>query len=67
MVLLDETSGLYFGLNEIASEIWSRIQSGKNEGEICADLLEEFAVPRDVLESDIRAFVDQLRAAKLLI
>ena len=59
-VVLDPSSGNYFGLNEVAARILELAQEPTTVGEIVDRLLGEYNVGRDRLTSDVTAFVDDL-------
>jgi len=60
-VLLDMTSGIYFGLNAVGTLAWQRIETGKASfAQICDAIEAEFDAPREVIEKDARALVEQL-------
>lgn len=59
-VVLDPTSGMYFGLNEVAARILALAQSSTTIGEIVTQLYDEFDVDRGQLMADVSAFVNDL-------
>lgn len=65
VVLLDLSSGTYFGLDPIGSRFWQLADSGKSLSEICDALIEEYEVRREQLEGDILVLVSELVAANL--
>lgn len=65
-VLLDPTSGTYFGLNEVAARILDLAQEETTVAAIVDRLLEEFEVERDRLEADVVAFVRDLEGRGLI-
>lgn len=66
-VLLNLTSGTYFGLDPVGSRIWELFDSdGATLASVCDALEEEFDVSREQLEIDVRALVDQLLKHNLL-
>ena len=66
MVLLNINSGVYFGLDEIGSDIWKLLTDGADADAIVAALLENYDVERDELQGDVAAFIRQLTAKGLL-
>ncbi|GAA0266978.1 hypothetical protein GCM10009127_03230 [Alteraurantiacibacter aestuarii] len=67
-VLLNLSSGTYFGLNEVGSAIWELLdKQSLNLAGICDQIEEEFDVTRDQLESDVAALVEKLLENDLLI
>ena len=65
-VVLDPTSGTYFGLNEVAARILALASEATTVGQIVDCLLNEFEVERHVLHSDVNAFVQDLAGRGML-
>lgn len=65
-VLLHLGSGTYFGMNEVATRAWEMIVAGTTFETLCESLEQEFEVEGVELESDLREFVDALRAKQLV-
>jgi hypothetical protein len=65
-VLLDLASGKYLGLNEVATRVWELLDGGTAFGAIRAALLDEFAVPPDVLDRDLDQLFAEMRARGLI-
>ena len=59
-VILDPTSGTYFGLNEVAARILALAGEPTTVGQIVDRLLDEFDVERSVLSADVDTFVRDL-------
>ncbi|QDG52628.1 PqqD family protein [Persicimonas caeni] len=57
VVVLDLQQNSYFGLNEVAKQVWKGLEDGLSIGEIVDQLDEQFAVERDELFADVCAFV----------
>jgi hypothetical protein len=66
MVLLDVEAGIYFGLNEVGTRIWSLLAEGATLGEVEERLLGELEVDRETLETDLRGLVRDLTAQGLI-
>ena len=60
MVLLDMQSENYFGLDEVASDIWRLLGEGKSLEETARALGEIYEVEEATLRADLEAFVRQL-------
>jgi hypothetical protein len=60
VVMLDMDSGLYFGLNSVASIIWVKLEKPISFEEIVDQLLEEYGIDRQTCETDTKVFWDQL-------
>ncbi len=65
-VLLDSTSGRYFGLNSSGARIWELLQAGKSAGAIRAALVSEFQVDATQAAEDLAALVRELEARALV-
>jgi len=65
-VLLHLGSGVYFGMNEVATFAWEKMTKGTTYGEIRDALLAEFDVTREALEADLERFVGALVEKKLV-
>jgi hypothetical protein len=66
VVVLDLASGTYFGLDPVGARIWALMADGKNLGEICDQMLEEYDVTREELERDILRLADELNGQGLI-
>lgn len=54
MVLLDLTSGTYFGLNSVGARVWERLNEGPSSISELARLIEsEFDAPYEQIERDV--------------
>jgi hypothetical protein len=65
-VLLDVHGGMYYTLNEVGGRVWDLLGDGLTTPAIVERLLQEYDVPLDRLDADVRALVDRLRATKLV-
>ncbi|MBI4955636.1 MAG: PqqD family protein [Myxococcales bacterium] len=65
-VILDLTSGTYFGLDAVGSRIWELIQAGATPRQIRTTLCEEFEVDDATVAQDLAKLVATLRAKGLL-
>jgi Coenzyme PQQ synthesis protein D (PqqD) len=65
-VLLDVGRGTYFSLNRSGAAIWRDLRDGRTPDDIAAALAQRHGRPADEVEHDVRAFVDQLRARRLV-
>jgi hypothetical protein len=66
IVLVDQRSGMYYGLNEVGSSMWRLLEAKKCGAMIISALLEEYDVDQDRLEADVRSILDDLLKAKLV-
>ena len=60
-VLLDLESGVYFGLDEIGTRVWTLLQERGTPGAVCDAMLEEFDVEPAVLAGDVLRLVGELQ------
>jgi hypothetical protein len=65
-VILSIESGNYFGLNPVASRIWSLFQEGRSMKEVIATTLVEFEVSEECLRADLQKFLGQLQSKGLI-
>jgi hypothetical protein len=52
-VVMSLSEGCYFGLDDIASDIWKRLEHGCELSQLVDSLAEDYDAPRDVIEKDI--------------
>ena len=65
-VLLNIETGVYFGLDQLGTEIWKGIEDGEGEDDIFARLLKEYDVEPGQLRSDLSDFLRQLAQRGLI-
>ena len=66
-VVLDMSSGVYFGLTPVASRFWKLLGEGSSREQIETVLLEEFDVEPDVLRADLDSLLSDLEGKKLVV
>ena len=66
MMLLDLTSGTYFGLDTVGGRFWDLLDERGSLSAARDAMLEEFDVAADVLDRDLEALVTELSANGLL-
>jgi hypothetical protein len=64
-VLLDTSSGHYFSLNPLATEIWSHLQTGNSVPQIVSTIAGKYSVEEEIVRSDVSELIGELQAAKL--
>jgi hypothetical protein len=64
-VLLQLDTGMYFGMNEVASKVWERIVKGATVREIVEGITAEFEVDEATIEKDLGEFVRALVEKRL--
>ena len=65
-VILHLKSGVYFGLNPVASRIWLLIHKPKLIKSIHETLLSEFEIDSSRCESDLMTFLKRMHAVDLI-
>jgi hypothetical protein len=65
-VILDMSSGMYFGLSPVASRFWKLLGEGSTHAEIQTILQDEFDVDAAVLRADLDGLLAELEAKKLI-
>jgi hypothetical protein len=65
-VLMNRQSGIYYTLNEVGGRIWELLGDGGTISALIERLLEEYDVPRQQLETDVRATVQEFLADRLI-
>jgi hypothetical protein len=64
--LLQFTSGVYYGLNPVATFVWKLIQGPKTFEDLRDAVLTEYDVEPEECERDLRALIEELSAAHLI-
>ena len=65
-VLLDMSSGQYFGLSPVASRLWQLLGQGMLLEQAQVVLLVELEVAHEVLRADVEDLIAQLASKKLI-
>jgi hypothetical protein len=60
-VLLDLASGVYFGLDEVGTRIWTLLGERGTPSAVCTVMLEEFDVDPGILAGDVLRLVGELQ------
>jgi hypothetical protein len=66
-VMLDLAKGAYYGLDPVGARIWQLLEEGKALEEVCDAMTAEYEVPREDIERDLLALVDNLVANGLVV
>ena len=64
-VLLDTSSGHYFSLNPLATEIWKNLHRGESIPHIVGTIADKYAVDEEVVRRDMSELIGELHAAGL--
>jgi hypothetical protein len=65
-VLMDLSTGIYFGLDGVGKRIWETIAEGKNLSAVVAVIAAEYEVDEDRAQADVIEFVSDLVERSLL-
>ena len=65
-VLLQPEAGMYYGMNEVATVLWERLEEPATIADLRAEMRSEFDVEAAVADRDLRAFLADVEAADLL-
>ena len=66
IVLISIRDGRYFGLDQVGSEIWRRLETPKRVDALCAELKEHFDGDPDTIERETMTFLDTLSGSNLV-
>jgi PqqD family protein of HPr-rel-A system len=66
-VLLHLESGVYYGLDPVATRIWQLLQEGRTIADVCAAMAEEYDVEHDVVRQDVARLVGELRDRGIVV
>jgi hypothetical protein len=66
VVILSVERGSYFGLDEIGSEIWRRLETPVRVDALCETLVENYDAERSIIERDVLALLEKLVAEELV-
>ena len=65
-VILNPTSGTYFGLDEVGARVWELIETPRTVAELCQAITEEYEVAAGQCEQDLIKLLGELSAAGLV-
>ena len=66
-VILDPTSGRYFGLDGVGSRVWDMLQTPTSLRTMVTAIISEYDVDADTCERDLRALLAELDAKGLVV
>ena len=66
-VILDMKAGVYFGLDEVGTRIWSLVQQPRCVADICAELQAEYEVERARCEAAVLTPLAEMSDAGLIV
>ena len=64
--MLDVEQGQMFNLNPVGSRILELLEKGSEEADIVNVISREFNTSREVVENDVREFIESLKKHKLV-
>ena len=64
--MLDVQQGQMFNLNPVGSRILELLETGSAESDIVNVISREFNTSREVVENDVREFIESLKKHKLV-
>ena len=67
VVLMSVERGAYFALDPVGAEVWSRLGEPIAVRALCASLTHAYDVDADACAADVLPFLEELRAAGLLV
>ena len=66
LVILNPQTGEYYGLNDVGSLIWDRLQNECTREALIAAVVADYDVDPDEASVDVDELIEQLRAAELI-
>ena len=66
LVMVSIANGLYYGVSEVAREIWETIQQPKKVSDLINDLAGTYNIDRTTCEQETLSFLEDLRSEGLL-
>jgi hypothetical protein len=66
VVMVSVANGFYYGVSEVAREIWGIIESPKKISNVVDDLIEAYEVDRSACETQVLLFLEDLVAERLV-
>lgn len=65
-IVLDVQQGQMFNLNLVGSKIFELLESGSGESDIVTVIVHEFDADRELVENDVREFMELLKTHQLI-
>jgi coenzyme PQQ synthesis protein D (PqqD) len=65
-IMMDIESGQYYGLDDIGSEIWQRLESPRKFGDLIDGLVTEYDADRSVIAEDVRKLLSIMAEHKVV-
>jgi len=67
VVIMSLSEGCYFGLDNIASDIWKRLESGCTVAELLDSLAQDYDATREVIENDVSELLRRMAERDLVV
>ncbi len=65
-VMIDIERGLYFGLNDVAGDIWDRLEKQQTPADLIAGLLESYEIDAETCQRETLAVLERMTRAGLV-
>jgi 5'-deoxynucleotidase YfbR-like HD superfamily hydrolase len=65
-VMMDIPSGHYYGLDDIGSDIWRRLESPRKFGELVDSLAAEYDADREIIAADVQNLLTLMATHKVV-
>lgn len=66
IVALSIARGTCYGLNNVGSRIWKQLATPTRISDLCASLLSEYDVEKNLCEQQVLEFLEELRSEELI-
>jgi hypothetical protein len=66
LVMLDLARGKYFGLDDVATAVWTAIAAPVRVADLCEDLMAHYSVAPETCRADTLEFLNRLREEGLV-
>ena len=67
VVMMSVEKGNYYGLNQVGSEIWEKLNEPLTVTDLCSKLLIEYNVEREQCERDVMPYLEKLVEEGLIL
>ena len=67
VVMMSVEKGNYYGLNQVGSEIWEKLNEPLTVTDLCSKLLIEYNVEREQCERDVMTYLEKLVEEGLIL
>jgi hypothetical protein len=67
IVMMSIEHGKYFGLDDVGSEIWKRLENEISFGKLCDDLAKDYDVDLATITRDVSTFIESLIENEIVV